>query len=225
MSSWKRERVGALVERRGIAFVLAALVGLPTFAAADDKAAIEARVASWGRNCKNAVAARHPGANMAQIEVGLVGLVRDGIAAGKLTLADVDRGGLAYEYRVRGAKGGDVHGFCKTDGKGDVTDVTEVDPAGDEKKADARKIEQLVDRGRAKCKEAVVARYPKAKPSEVTVHLGATLRQSLDAGEMTSADVERGGLSYNFEVRGSDGAKGYCNTDGKGAVSEVQSFD
>ena len=85
--------------------------------------------------------------------------------------------------------------------------------ADDDAKINAR-IESW---GRA-CKNAVAAKYPKAAMSDIRVELGATLKQSIDAGQTTLKDIKKQGLSYNWTFKASNG---YCNTDGNGNVTEL----
>lgn len=85
--------------------------------------------------------------------------------------------------------------------------------AGDDAKINAR-IEAA---GRA-CKNAVAAKYPKASMADIRVELGATLKQSIDAGETTLKNIKKQGLSYNWTFKKSSG---YCNTDGSGKVTEL----
>ena len=68
----------------------------PAAAFADDSDKIEARVGAWGRNCKNA------------------------IDAGEISLADIKRSGLSYNFRVHHMPGKDPSGYCNTDGEGNV---------------------------------------------------------------------------------------------------------
>jgi hypothetical protein len=49
------------------------------------------------------------------------------------------------------------------------------------------------------------------------------MQQSIDAGEMTLNEIERYGLSFNWEVNSQyKSANGYCNTDGDGNVVEFR---
>jgi hypothetical protein len=84
--------------------------------------------------------------------------------------------------------------------------------------ADA-KINARIGAGGTACKNAVSARYPKATMAEISVELGATLRESIDAGKTTLGDVKKNGLSYNWSFKNHSG---YCNTDGSGTVTELE---
>jgi hypothetical protein len=59
--------------------------------------------------------------------------------------------------------------------------------------------------------------------ADVEVSLGASLRASIDAGEMSLADIKTSGLSYNYRVHHVPGKdpEGYCNTDGQGNIQEI----
>ena len=60
--------------------------------------------------------------------------------------------------------------------------------------------------------------------ADVEVTLGATLKQRIDAGEITLADINRSGLSYNFTARHAKGKDpvGICSTDGEGSVTRLE---
>ena len=87
---------------------------------ANDDAKIEARIAAWGRNCKNEVAS-HMGSDvsMADINVTLSETTRSSINAGEMTLGDINKNGLIYNWSVPKKK---VTGYCGTNGKGKVTE-------------------------------------------------------------------------------------------------------
>jgi hypothetical protein len=62
--------------------------------------------------------------------------------------------------------------------------------------------------------------------ADVDVTLGASLRASIDAGQITLADIKNSGLSFNFKVnhvRGTD-PEGYCDTDGQGNVLKIKTM-
>lgn len=98
------------------------LVSAPA-ALADDTAKIEARVGAWGRNCKNAIAAKYKAKTMADVEITLGASLRAGIDAGEISLADVNSGGLSYNFRVHHVPGKDPEGYCNTDGQGNVSEI------------------------------------------------------------------------------------------------------
>jgi hypothetical protein len=54
--------------------------------------------------------------------------------------------------------------------------------------------------------------------ADIRVELGATLKQSIDAGQTTLKDIKKEGLSYNWTFKNKSG---YCNTDGSGNVTEL----
>lgn len=89
-------------------------------AIANDDAKIEARIGAWGRNCKNEVAARlGSDVSMADITVTLSETTQSSINSGDMTLKDLDKYGVIYNWEVPTKK---VSGFCGTDGKGKVND-------------------------------------------------------------------------------------------------------
>ena len=81
---------------------------------------------------------------------------------------------------------------------------------------DDAKINARIEAGGRSCKNAVAAKYPKATMADISVELGATLKQSIDAGQMTLNDIKKG-LSYNWTFKKHSG---YCNTNGSGNVTE-----
>jgi hypothetical protein len=73
--------------------------------------------------------------------------------------------------------------------------------------------------GRA-CKMRVVEQFD-VPNSDALVNLGATEQKSIDEGNTSLADVQKYGLSFNWEVRGKK-ISGYCNVDGKGKITEFK---
>lgn len=86
---------------------------------------------------------------------------------------------------------------------------------------DRARIEARIAAWGSACKNAVAVRHPKSTMADISVELGATLRQSIDAGQTTLQDVERNGLSFNWSYRNHTG---YCNTDGAGNVVDLKKF-
>jgi len=86
---------------------------------------------------------------------------------------------------------------------------------------DDAKIEARIGAWGRACKNAVAVKYPKSNMSEISVEVGATLKQSIDAGETTLKDIQKNGLSFNWQFKKHTG---YCNTDGKGNVTEFMKF-
>jgi hypothetical protein len=72
------------------------------------------------------------------------------------------------------------------------------------------------------CKNRVTEQFG-VPNSEITVRLGATLQQDIDSGAMTAADLENDGASFDWEVAGRN-ARGYCNVDGSGNVTEFEQW-
>ena len=93
---------------------------LPAHAQSSDEDKIEARIGAWGRNCKNAVAAKFNAKSMSEVEISLGASLRASIDAGEITLADIKSGGLSFNYRVHHVAGKDPEGYCNTDGQGNV---------------------------------------------------------------------------------------------------------
>lgn len=82
---------------------------------------------------------------------------------------------------------------------------------------DDAKIEARVSAWGVSCKNEVAAKFPKASMADISVELGATLKQSIDAGQTTLKDIKKYGLSYNWQFKKHSGS---CNTDGNGNVTE-----
>lgn len=82
---------------------------------------------------------------------------------------------------------------------------------------DDAKINARIGAWGSACKNAVAVKFPKSNMSEISVELGATLKQSIDAGQITLKDIQGSGLSFNWQFKKHTG---YCNTDGKGNVTE-----
>ena len=82
---------------------------------------------------------------------------------------------------------------------------------------DDAKINARISSWAVACKNRVAVTYPKSVMADITVELGATLQQSIDAGTTTLKDIKQGGLSYNWSYKHHSG---YCNTDGAGNVTE-----
>ncbi|MFN9175167.1 MAG: hypothetical protein ACK58N_11860 [Synechocystis sp.] len=86
---------------------------------------------------------------------------------------------------------------------------------------DDAKINARIAAGGKSCKNEVATRVGKGvSMADIQVELGATLQESINAGEMSLKDVERG-LSYNWTVTKKK-SFGSCDTDGKGKVTDFQ---
>ena len=83
---------------------------------------------------------------------------------------------------------------------------------------DDAKINARIEAAGRACKNAVAVKYPKASMADISIELGATLKQSIDSGETTLNDIKKQGLSYNWSFKAKSG---YCNTDGSGNVTEL----
>jgi hypothetical protein len=92
-------------------------------AQSSDEAKIEARIGAWGRNCKSAVADKFKANSMADVEVSLSSSLRASIDAGETSLADLQRSGLSFDFRVHHVPGKDPEGYCNTDGQGNVDEI------------------------------------------------------------------------------------------------------
>jgi hypothetical protein len=108
------------VASSGLALALSAPAA---HAQSDDEAKIEARIGAWGRNCKSAVADKFKAKSMADVEVSLSASLRAGIDAGEITLKDIKRSGLSFDFRAHHVPGKDPEGYCNTDGQGNVDEI------------------------------------------------------------------------------------------------------
>ena len=102
----------------------ALLCSLTSAARADDDAKINARIEAWGRNCKNSLAVKFPKASMADINVELGATLKQSIDAGQITLQEINRSGLSFNWTVKKKSG-----YCNTDGSGNVVELKSMQPA------------------------------------------------------------------------------------------------
>jgi hypothetical protein len=94
--------------------------------------------------------------------------------------------------------------------------------------ADRQQINARIESDGRSCKSAILAKYglgSKMSMADVEVTLGETLRQSIDAGKTSLADIQRSGLDYNFKARHAKGKDpiGTCATNGQGNVIKIES--
>jgi len=87
-------------------------------------------------------------------------------------------------------------------------------------KAEAQTASGLISTWGKACKMKVVEQFD-VPMSDAVVNIGATEKQSLDAGTTSLADIKKNGMSYNWEVRGKK-VSGYCNVNGKGTITEFK---
>ena len=87
--------------------------------------------------------------------------------------------------------------------------------------ADA-KTEAIIGKLGVVCKNKVLDQFD-VPNSDINVRLGATLQQDIDSGEMTAKDLKEYGASFDWSVSGKE-AKGYCNVNGKGKVTEFKEW-
>ena len=86
------------------------------------------------------------------------------------------------------------------------------------KMSDETKIRNHIERWGKHCKNVVAENYS-ASNSDIRVSVGSSERQSIDSGDLTWSDIQRYGLSFNWEVHKQNGkADGYCNVSGEGEV-------
>lgn len=108
------------------AIVLSLAAGLaagsitPSFAG-DDQAKIDATLSRLGVSCKNAVAAKHPGVPMADINVTVAATFQQSLDSGDMGLKDLRQYGASYNWTVASKK---ASGSCEVNAKGKVTQFT-----------------------------------------------------------------------------------------------------
>ena len=136
-------------------------------------------------------------------------------------------GGSNVLFEDKGAKGvftwNDGSRTRKLSVKTNETSAAPSSSAGDRDQINAR----IESDGRT-CKTAILSKYgtgSKMSMADVEVTLGATLRQSIDAGKFTLADIQRSGLDYNFNAHHAKGKDpiGTCTTNGQGNVIRIES--
>jgi hypothetical protein len=86
--------------------------------------------------------------------------------------------------------------------------------------ATAQTASGLVAQWGKACKMRVVSQFD-VPMSDALVTIGATEQQSIDEGSTSIADIKKYGMSYNWEIRGKK-INGYCNVNGKGAITEFK---
>lgn len=86
---------------------------------------------------------------------------------------------------------------------------------------DDAKINARIAASGTACQNAVAVKFPRSTMAAITVELGATMQQGIDAGSITLQDIQKGGLSFNWSFRKHSG---FCNTDGAGNVVELKTF-
>ena len=82
---------------------------------------------------------------------------------------------------------------------------------------DDAKIDARISAWGVACKNRVAATYPKSVMADISVEVGLTQKQAIDAGQITLKDIKQNGLSFNWQYRKHTG---YCNTDGNGNITE-----
>ena len=83
--------------------------------------------------------------------------------------------------------------------------------------ADA-KVDATLDHLGKVCKDKLMSKFPGVPMSDLHVTVGATLKESLDNGNMSLKDLKKSGASFNVEVPGK--GSGYCNVNAKGKITQ-----
>ena len=88
--------------------------------------------------------------------------------------------------------------------------------------ASAETVKGMAQKGGANCKMKAVEQFS-VPMSDVSVSLGETFKESIDKGDIDLKDIKKNGLSFNWVVtRDGQKTQGYCNTDGKGKITEFK---
>ena len=102
------------------ATLLLLALSMPQPALADDDAKIQARIEMWGKACKNKAAEQFD-VSMSEIRVSVGATVQTSIDAGEMTLEDIQKYGLSFNWEVE-YSGKKAFGYCNTDGEGNITE-------------------------------------------------------------------------------------------------------
>jgi len=99
---------------------LAALMVAPSMLVPAASAQTAAGLTSaWGKTCKMRVVEQFD-VPMSDAVVTLGATEKQGMDEGTITLADVKKNGLSFNWEIRGKK--KISGYCNVDGKGNITE-------------------------------------------------------------------------------------------------------
>ena len=98
-------------------------------------------------------------------------------------------------------------------------DTTQTPGGGSPSADDQAKIDATLGRLGKVCKDKLMTRYPGVPMSDLRVTVAATLKESLDSGDMGLKDLQQYGASYNWEVPPKK-ASGNCDVDAKGKITQ-----
>jgi hypothetical protein len=207
-----------------IIFVTFAFGISPATAKKSDETKIRNHIERWSANCKNKVAEDYRASN-SEIRVSVGASEQQSIDAGDTTWSDMQRYGLSFNWEVN-QRNGKADGYCTVNGEGKVVDFVanneDFRSSNSSGSGDDAKIQARIGRWGTNCKNKVAEQFD-VPMSDIQVSVGATMQQSIDAGEMTLNEIERYGLSFNWEINSQyKSANGYCNTDGDGNVVEFR---
>ena len=89
--------------------------------------------------------------------------------------------------------------------------------------ARAVEIEAVVQRLGVACKNEVARVYPSASMADIQIELGATEREGINSGSITTKDIKNNGLSYNWTVSKNGKQKHYgsCGANYAGAITDM----
>ena len=87
-------------------------------------------------------------------------------------------------------------------------------------KANAETASGLISTWGKACKMKVVEQFD-VPMSDAVVNIGATEKQGIDDGTISSKFIKKNGMSYNWEIRCKK-ISGYCNVNGKGTITEFK---
>ncbi len=73
---------------------------------------------AWGKTCKMRVVEQFD-VPMSDAAVNLGATEQQGIDEGSISLADIKKNGLSFNWKIRGKK---VEGYCNVNGKGKITE-------------------------------------------------------------------------------------------------------
>lgn len=67
----------------------------------------------------------------------------------------------------------------------------------------------------------VAVRFAKSVTAVISVEVGATLRKAIDAGQVILKDINKSGLSFNWQNKKHND---YCDTEGKGNIANFVKY-
>jgi len=83
---------------------------------------------------------------------------------------------------------------------------------------DQAKVDATLSRLGKVCKKKLMTQFPGVPMSDLSVTVGASLKESLDKGFMGLKDLQKSGASFNIELPGK--GSGACGVNANGKITE-----